>query len=290
MTPESLRVGFVGQGWIGKNYADDFEWRGFSIVRYGLEEPYAQNKAAILECDIVFVAVPTPTTPDGFDDSIVREAVALTKAGTIVVLKSTLMPGVTTSIQEQYPDRIVMHSPEFLREAHAAEDAAHPERNIVGIALDSEEHTAAAQKVLGILPEAPYERVMSSLEAELVKYAGNCVLYQKVVFANLLHDLTQKLGGDYEAVRDAFGADPRIGSSHLRVMHESRPGEMPARGAGGHCFIKDYAAFRELYEKTLPEDARGIAALNAIEMKNVEILRQSGKDSDLLDGVYGPAN
>ena len=41
------RIGFIGQGWIGKNYADDFEKRGFTTVRYALEAPYVQNKEKI---------------------------------------------------------------------------------------------------------------------------------------------------------------------------------------------------------------------------------------------------
>ena len=57
------KIGFIGQGFIGKNYADDFERRGFEVIRYALEEPYRANKEKIRECDIVFIAVPTPTTP-----------------------------------------------------------------------------------------------------------------------------------------------------------------------------------------------------------------------------------
>jgi UDP-glucose 6-dehydrogenase len=59
------------------------------------------------------------------------------------------------------------------------------------------------------------------------------------------------------------------------------------RGAGGHCFIKDFAAFRELYEKTLSKDAEGVALLRAFELKNNKLLRRSRKDLELLDGVYG---
>ena len=40
-------IGFIGQGWIGKNYANDFEARGYQTIRYSLEEPYLQNKDLI---------------------------------------------------------------------------------------------------------------------------------------------------------------------------------------------------------------------------------------------------
>lgn len=288
MMQTPMKIAFIGQGWIGKNYSDDFEERGYSVVRYALEAPYNANKDLVAECGIVFIAVPTPTTPTGFDDSIVRNAISLTRPGATVVIKSTMQPGRTSAIQKDFPDRIIMHSPEFLREAHAADDARNPKRNIMGICLDTPEHRAAAESVLSILPTAPYARIMKVEEAELVKCAGNVFLYQKVVFANMLSDLAEKLGLDYSTVREAFGSDPRIGHSHLMVQHESRPGETPARGAAGHCFIKDFAAFRALCEKHMSDDAEAIAVFKAIEKKNVALLKASKKDMDLLTGVYGP--
>ena len=277
----------MGQGFIGKNYADELEGRGFPVVRYSLEKEYKNNKEKIKDCDIVFIAVPTPTTPDGFSDEIVRQAVSIVGDGKVAVIKSTMLPGMTEKIQKQYPKKVVMHSPEFLREATAAYDAAHPDRNIVGICADTPEARALGQKVLSILPPAPFELVCSAVEAEFIKYAGNNWLYLKVVYINILYDFVQKLGGNYEHVRDAFAADPRMGRSHLDPIHQSGHGGLAGRGAGGHCFIKDFAAFRSMYEQVFPEDAQGIEALKAMEQKNVKLLRDTGKDLELLEGVYG---
>ncbi len=99
----TFSIGFIGQGWIGKNYADDFERRGFSVTRYGLEGVFVHNREAIKKCDIVFIAVPTPTTPSGFDYSIVEEAVSLVGEGKIAVIKSTVLPGTTEEIQKKIP-------------------------------------------------------------------------------------------------------------------------------------------------------------------------------------------
>ena len=275
-----MTVGFIGQGWIGKHYADDFERRGFSVVRYAKEEPYAGNKERIGECDMVFIAVPTPTTVQGFKDGIVREVVGLVGKGNIAVIKSTLRPGTTESIQKDYPDIFVLHSPEFLAEATASYDAAHPNRNIVGIPKDTDEYRAKAKEVLAVLPQAPYECICSAKDAELIKYGGNCFLYFKVVYANLLYDLAEKLGCDWDRVREAMAADPRIGASHLNPIHQS------GRGAGGHCFIKDFAAFKTLYERMVGDEL-GAKALSGIEEKNSDLLVASGKDLTLLEGVYG---
>ncbi len=281
-------IGFIGQGFIGKAYADDFERRGFSVVRYALEEPYRNNAGALSTCQIVLIAVPTPTTPEGFDYSIVKSVLAHVPSAAIAVIKSTLAGGTTEMLQDAYPDRIVLHSPEFLREVTAAHDAANPERNIIGIPKDTDSHRAAAKQVLAVLPKAPYELVCTSREAEYIKVAGNAFLFVKVMYANLMYDATTKEGCNWEIVRQALGADSRIGSSHLGVLHQSgHPGAQSGRGAGGHCLIKDFAALRMQYEKVFPEDKAGAAVLRALECKNIDLLMATGKDLDLLRGVYG---
>lgn len=281
------RIGFIGQGWIGRNYADHFQSRGFSIVRYSQEISYSANKEKIKDCDIVFIAVPTPSTPEGFDDSIVREVVGVVGKGKIAVIKSTVVPGTTRSIQNNYRDKIVLHSPEFLREASARQDIDKPDRNIIGIADDTEETRRAAEKVMGVLPKAPYEKICSSEESELTKYGNNEFLYWKVLFVNILYDLAQKYNCDFEAIAENMMADPRVGKSHFQVFHKSNSlSQKAGRGAGGHCFIKDSSAFEEMH-KRIVKDPLGSKVLEALRDKNIELLLKSGKDTDLLTGVYG---
>lgn len=274
------KIGFIGQGWIGKNYADNFEKRGYEVIRYALEEPYAANKDRVASCDIVFIAVPTPSTPEGFDDSILRDAVKNVGSGKIAVIKSTILPGTTESIQAENKDRFIMHSPEFLQESSAVYDAANPNRNIIGIPSEADEYKEKAKQVMEVLPYAPYKAICRAKEAELIKYAGNIFLYFKVIFSNLFYEVADKHGCRWETIRDAVAADPRIGRSHLDPVHQS------GRGAGGHCFIKDFAAFKEEYERTVG-DLSGVEALAGLEKKNTELLTKSGKDLDLLKGVYG---
>jgi len=284
------KIGFIGQGWIGKHYADDFEERLYDVVRYALEEPYVQNKDAIRECDIVFVAVPTPTTEDGFDYSPVSDALTNIKPGATVVIKSTLRPGTTEALQTAFPELYVMHSPEFLRESMAAYDAAHPDRNLIGIPEDTEVFRERAVSVLKVLPEAPYDQIMSAKEAEIVKYAGNCFLTTKVLFMNLLYDLVKHSDADWTTVREAMINDPRIGASHTEPVHASGHHDTKdtktLRGAGGHCFIKDFEAFRALHHETVG-DATADEVLKTLTEFNIKLLNDSGKDLDLLQGVFG---
>lgn len=281
-----VRVGFVGQGWIGKNYADELERRGIPVVRYALEPEYAGNKERVKECDVVFIAVPTPTTPEGFDDAHVRSALEAVGEGKVAVIKSTVLPGTTKKMQALFSTKFIFHSPEFLTEATATYDAAHPTRNIVGLAADTPEARVRAEQVIRLLPPAAFELICTSTESELIKYANNAMLALKVVHANVLYDLAQHLGADYALVRDSIGADPRIGRSHLDPLHKSgHQGATPGRGAGGDCFIKDFEAFRRLYGSI--GDEKGAALLDAVVRKNVALLQESGKDIELLKKVYG---
>jgi UDPglucose 6-dehydrogenase len=279
-------IGLIGQGFIGRNYAVDFESRGYRTVRYSQETPYNENREKIRDCDIVFIAVPTPTTPSGFDYSIVDEVLSLIGAGKSAVIKSTILPGTCAALQAKHPDIFIFHSPEFLTEKNALYDAAHPTRNVIGLPVDNEEYRRRAEDILALLPTAPLSLVCRDTEAEIIKYASNCFLFLKVLYANILCDLTTRAGGDWEKVRAGVAADPRIGAGHLNPVDTSGLNNQPGRGAGGHCFVKDFSALASYLEKE-GQDPLGSAFFRAAEAKNISLLKGSGKDLDILQGVYG---
>ncbi len=274
------KIGFIGQGYVGKNYADDFENRGFEVIRYSLDAEYRDNKDRIKHCDLVFVAVPTPTTPDGSDASIVEGVLSLAGRGASVVIKSTILPKTTEKLQDAHPELFLFHSPEFLTESNASYDASHPDRNIVGMAIDNAEFRERAEAIMDVLPYAPYTLVTTARSAELIKYAGNNFLFLKVIFMNMVYDTANSLGVEWEAVAQALSADPRIGNSHMSPVHKS------GRGAGGNCFLKDFSAFSGLYT-SLVGDTSGVELLTALRDKNIELLLASNKDIDILSSVYG---
>lgn len=275
-----MKIGFIGQGFIGKNYADDFEARGYSVVRYSFEEPFVKNKEEITECDIVFIAVPTPTTPVGFDYSIVKAALSIIGEGKIAVVKSTVLPGTTKDLQKAFPLITLLFSPEFLSEATAAYDAANPFSNIVGMPIDDVAHRDGAIAVHKVLPKAGFILTCDSDEAEIIKYTHNISGYTQIVTFNMMYEMARALGHDWGNIGKAVAVDPFVCSHYTNPIHKS------GRGAGGHCFIKDFAAFADLYEKRVGEK-EGINALRAFEEKNIKLLKDSNKDSDLLEGVYG---
>lgn len=279
---KKMLIGFVGQGYIGKNYADNFESRGLSVIRYSLEAPYIANKAKIRSCDVVFICVPTPTTPKGFDVSIVEAALKLVGVGKIAVIKSTILPGMTRKLQKKFPNRIIIFSPEFLSVATAKQDTDNPFMNIVGIPSQDSRHKIAAERVQEILPRAPFTQTVTSDEAEIIKYAHNMSGYTQVLTFNLLYDMAEHLGAKWRPIQQAIEADPLVCNRYANPIHKG------GRGAGGFCFIKDLAAFSHLYRGTVrrPE---GEVLLDALQKNNIALLMETNKDEALLLDVYGPA-
>ncbi|MCA9363273.1 hypothetical protein KC851_03055 [Candidatus Kaiserbacteria bacterium] len=276
-----MKIGCIGQGFVGKNTADDFANRGFSVVRYALEAEYVDNRDEIADCDIVFIAVPTPTTPAGPDSSIVAKVISLAADDSIVVIKSTILPGTTKELQSQYPNKIILFSPEFLLEKTAAFDAANPIMNVIGCSLYTKEQKAAADKVMSVLPDSKHNYVVTAEQAELQKYAHNIQGYFRIVLSNLLYEVAGKMETDWGPIKQMMDSDPMMSPWYNDPVHKG------GRGAGGNCFIKDMAAFRGYYEKLLETDEEGVALLKAMERKNIELLLASSKNIDLVTEVYG---
>ena len=276
-----MKIGFVGQGYVGKNYADNFEKRGFKVVRYSIDGEYLDNREELKSCGVVFVAVPTPTRKSKSDSSIVASSLKLLAPDTIVVIKSTILPGTTKALQSKYKKLTVLHSPEFLTSKTASKDVEKPSRNILGIPSNSAKHKKAAKMVMKILPRAKFEMISTSRESEFIKYAVNTFYYSKVVYMNLLYDLAQKIGVKWENIKKSLAADPWTGPMHIEPVHKT------GRGAGGHCLIKDYAAFKKFFGEKAPEAEGDLELLSIIEKRNIDLLTSTKKDLEVLKKVYG---
>ncbi|MEI7742067.1 MAG: NAD(P)-binding domain-containing protein [bacterium] len=271
-----MKIGFIGQGWVGKAYADNFESRGFEVIRYDLEK-YKANRELIRECGIVFIAVPTPTLHEkGQSLDAVRSALSCVAPGSIAVIRSTISPSATDELQVENQNIFLLHLPEFLREKHAARDVAWPERNIIGY---TEKSKSKCDELIAVLARANHTIVMPAREAALVKYAGNGFLAMKVLFFNMLHDLCASYGADPEAVRAATVLDSRIGTSHTITVNGG------LRGAGGHCFVKDLAALRKFVEDSGTKEAAEM--LKASELFNIKLLKDSNNSPEEIKRTYG---
>lgn len=273
-------IGFVGQGYVGKSAADNFERRGFTVIRYALEKEYRENKDKIKEANVVFIAVPTPTTEKGHQTDIVEYAASLAQHGAIVVIKSTVLPGTTSRIQKKFPKLVLLNNPEFLSEKTAREDTDKPFANVVGMPVSDSRHKHAAALVQSIIPKAPFKLICSSEEAEIFKYAHNVNGYMQILTFNLMYDMARHFGAKWEPISKAIEADPLISNRYANPVHKS------GRGAGGACFIKDFSAFAKHHHKLIGH-SKATAFMRAAEEHNIALLKETNKDIELLKAVYG---
>lgn len=260
-------VGIIAVGMVGGALQRYFNLAGYTVAVY--DPPKGFSDAGVLVgCDYIFICVPTPyEEKGGFNLSYVEEAFKLIPEGKTVIIKSTVLPGTTEEFQKKYPLLKILFNPEFLTEETADQDMKFPDRQVVGY---TEKSFTVAGDVMQILPLAPMERIVTATEAEMVKYYGNTWFSVKVVFANQMYDLCQKLGVDYDHVKECAAADKRIGRSHLEIFHKGY------RGYGGKCLPKDTRALIQLGE--------GIGApmelLKTVEAINNKLVQQNSLDGD----------
>ncbi len=201
---------------------------------------------AVREVDVVFLAVGTPSRPDGAADlSYLVEAArqvgrGLTASGTVIVTKSTVPVGTGDLVRRTVAEVAtqpfsVASNPEFLKEGDAVNDFMKPARVIIGT---DEPHALDVLRRLytGFLRTSDRIQVMDLRSAELTKYAANAMLATRISFMNELAALADRVGADIEKVRKGVGSDPRIGPKFL----------FPGVGFGGSCFPKDLRALRDM--------------------------------------------
>lgn len=246
----------------------------------------ADVEAAVLQTEISFVCVGTPSQPNGKLDlsHMVRvseeigSALRRKETPHWVVIRSTILPGTTESVVipaiEAASGRragngfAVIYNPEFMREGSAVADFFEPPYTVLG-AMKPED-AVPVREVYGWVSSRIFET--SIRVAELVKYASNTFHAVKVGFANELGTLAKSLGVDTEAVASIFTSDTRLNISPAYLS--------PGFAFGGSCLPKDVRALayraRELdlrlplLESLLPSNQEHID-------RAVEIILRTGK-------------
>lgn len=234
-------IGIIGHtGFVGKNVFRWFKERNYEVYGYSLDD--RENKEQAFNSDLIFICVPTPFNwkTKKYDGSIVESTLSEIESGKTVVIKSTVKIGTTEKLQKKFPSLKLLFNPEFLSEATAWTDFINPDRQFVGY---TEKSYRVATEVLNMLPESPYDVIMPSKEAELLKYINNLHGIIEIMESNHYYDVCQVEGLDYERVIKAAVASKWVGcpmGRHYRVIYHKGK-----RGAGGHCFPKDLNAFIE---------------------------------------------
>jgi len=200
-------------------------------------------KKSIIDSDIIFICVGTPTKKSGSSADLsqifnaAKEISLSINKFKIIVTKSTVP--VTTGDQIEKILRkknsskkfSVVSNPEFLREGEAIRDFTYPDRIVVG-SNDKKSNRLMNSLYAPLISKGAQYINTSRRAAELIKYASNAFLATKITFINEIANLCENTGINVEDISIGMGLDKRIGGRFLRAG--------PAYG--GSCFPKDTKA------------------------------------------------
>ena len=202
-------------------------------------------KKGIIEADLIFISVNTPTKVSGlgmgkaadlkFVESAAREIAKTVESGDkIVVEKSTVPVKAAESIamilkanQKAGINFEILSNPEFLAEGTAIKDLINPDRVLIG-----GENKEAIERLSEVYKHwVPEEKIVTTntWSSELSKLVANAMLAQRISTINAVSSLCEKTGADVSEVARVVGLDTRIGPKFLQA----------SLGFGGSCFQKD---------------------------------------------------
>ncbi len=301
---DSEKVSSINKG-IPHFYEPDLEEKLQKVVRDGYLRGVLDSEQAIVNTDVTFVTVGTPSNPDGSIDLTQIESAAieigksLSKKNTyhLVVVKSTVAPGTTENLVKPLLEKDsgkkcgfdfgLCMNPEFLREGSAVHDASNPDRIVIG------EYDKKSGETLEVLyrqlhREESIPIVRTNLPtAELIKYANNAFLATKISFINTIANICEKIpGADVTMVAKGIGLDQRINSRFLRA----------GLGYGGSCFPKDVKAIIAFSKKVgyTPNMLQTIQEVNEkqakymVEKAKRELVDLHGKTVAILGLSFKP--
>ena len=270
------KIGVVGNGFVGGAVKFGFSPQVGCDADVRVYDKNPEKSTHTLEdtvnkSDFIFLSVPTPANSDGSINITILDG-ALGDINDVhngknnaILIRSTVIPGTTWTLQEKYSNLNILFNPEFLTERSANFDFINQSRFIIG--NSGEKISLAKSKEFVELMKDRFGDCVAVMEtsyetAEMIKYMNNCFFATKVSFMNEMYQIAEKIDADWNEVVSGFVSDGRIGHSHLNV-----PGPDGKFGFGGSCFPKDIQAMIDFAENIGIEPT----VLYGVWEKNLEV-------------------
>ncbi len=262
-------IAVIGIGRLGLGLSLNFERAGFKVFGNDIRNIHVKNinnkkfksiepginkllkrskkfyvtnslKDTVSKSDIIFITVRTETEKDGsYDvsqcDQVVKSLIKLgfQKKQKTVIINCNVNPGYTDKIREKLLplNYKTSFNPEWVAQGTIIKDQSKPDLIVIG-EHDSKEGKKIEKIYKKMCINSPQVFKMNSLSAEITKVSLNCFLTTKITFANMIGDLSQRVGADYKKILKAIGTDSRIGNKYFSYGF----------GYGGPCFPRDNRA------------------------------------------------
>lgn len=244
-----MKIGVVGSlGVVGSAIVFGMQKLGNEVIGYDIRKE-GSSLDQLFDCEVIFLAVPSPSLPNGeCDTSIVEKVVDdICKViphhvlYPIIVIKSTVTPGFTQTLIDKYGKHRICFSPEFLRERCSISDLTE-NQDLLIIGTKNTEVFEIVKKANGKFPKTVVQ--LTPTEAEMAKYFNNVFNATRVVFANSMFEVCKKNNINYTNVKNAIVNIKYIPDYYLDVNENS------LRGFGGMCLPKDTVALAKFAENT----------------------------------------
>ena len=235
------------------------------IFEPGLEEKLNRNlregklkfsdnlKNLIEDTDLIVLAMPTPAQHDGTIELKHMAENAKLIAQTVnkyfaVAIMSTVPIGTARQLKAAMNIELekrganihydIISLPEFLRAGTAVRDFLKPDRIVAGVSSDKGEELI--RDLYKPLIQQNFKFIVTDpTSAEMIKFATNAMLANRISFMNDIANLSELVGADIDMVRIGLGTDPRIGDDYL----------FSGCGYGGTSLPKDVKSLIKTAEK-----------------------------------------
>jgi nucleotide sugar dehydrogenase len=283
MKPSISNVGIIGLGYVGRAILESYKLNNEFKIIHTFDTNSNTNPSCstlidlVHNSDLIYICVPTPMLPNGeCDTSIVEDVIQninkISITDKILVIKSTVPPGTTQSLQNKYASHKIIFNPEFLTEANYLLDYQNQDVFIVGANEEKYAHIVIEEQKKLISAKNIF--ITDPTTAEMYKYIVNSFLAVKVSFANEMASIANSLNLNWDTLQSLLITDSRLGKTHWKV-----PGPDGSYGFGGTCLPKDLSAIITIANKL---DIK-LPILNAVLYRNNNIDRPE-KDWEKLKG------